>query len=80
MTRMTAKAESRRESLENGLAAIVHARKRLNLVTLRVNQAEQYGSVGVLAPAVDDLKIAVDKLQFAQQQLGDLWESVDWEA
>lgn len=79
MTRMTTKAEARRESYENGLAAVVHARKRLELVTLRVRQAERIGCAGVLSPAVDDLKIAVDKLQFAQQQLGDLWGTTDWE-
>lgn len=79
MTRMTRDAEARRESFETGLGAVAHARKRLQLVTLRVDQALQYGSVGVLAPAVDDLRKAVDKLDLAQQQLGDLWEVTDWE-
>lgn len=79
MTRMTSAAEARRESYENGLAAVVHARKRLELVTLRVSQAEQYGSVKVLTPAMDDLKAAVQKLILAQQELGDLWNIIEWE-
>ena len=79
MTRMTSAAEARRASYENGLAAVVHARKRLELVTLRVDQAEKYGSARVLAPAVDDLRVAVDKLRLAQQELGDLWKVIDWE-
>lgn len=79
MTRMTTDAEARRESLENGLAAIVHARKRLELVTLRVRQAEGIGCAGVLSPAVEDLTVAVEKLHLAQRELGDLWQMVDWE-
>lgn len=81
MTRMTSAAEARRGSFENGLAAIVHARKRLELVTLRVDQAEQggLGCAGVLSPAVDDLRVAMEKLRLAQQELGDLWKGIDWE-
>lgn len=80
MTRMTSAAEARRGSMENGLAALVHARKRLELVTLRVRQAEQYGlgCAGVLGPAVEDLRVAVEKLKLAQQELGELWQAVDW--
>lgn len=79
MTRMTSAAEARRASYENGLAAVVHARKRLELVSLRVDQAGKNGSARVLAPAVDDLRIAVAKLEKAQQELGDLWHVIDWE-
>lgn len=79
MTRMTTAAEARRESLENGLAAIGHARKRLELVSLRVGQAERIGCTSILSPAVEDLRVAVDKLALAQQELGDLWAVIDWE-
>jgi len=74
-----ANAEARRASLENGMAAVVHASKRLELASLRVRQAAEYGQSAVLSPAMEDLSTAMDKLQAARRELGDLWQ-MDWGA
>jgi hypothetical protein len=79
LTRMTSAAEARRESFENGLAAVMHAQKRLQFVALRVDQALQFGGVRVLNEAVEDLNTAFEKLNFAQQEFGDVWKDADWE-
>ena len=77
---MTTAAEARRESFENGLAAVMHAQKRLQFVALRVDQALKHGGVSVLGEAVVDLNAAYEKLAFAQQEFGDVWQGTDWES
>ena len=79
MTRMMSESETRRALLENGMAAVVHAAKRLELVSLRVRQAAEFGQAAVLSPAVEDLGAAMDKLRAARRELGDLWQ-MDWGA
>lgn len=80
MTRMSEIAEERREAFENGLAAVTHAQKRLRFVALRFDQALRSGGVRVLDEAVRDLNAAYEKLDFAQQQFGNVWKDTDWEA
>jgi outer membrane protein TolC len=75
---MKVDCEASRETLENAQAALAHAEKRLQLVTLRVDTARQHGLSDLLAPAVSDLVAARQKIRTAQKALGELWNKEIW--
>ena len=78
MPKMSDTCEASREALENAQAALAHAEKRLQLVTLRVDTAMNHGMSALLAPAVEDLVVARQKIRKAQKVLGGLWNQEIW--
>lgn len=74
MPKMTIAAEARRAELEDSLAQLANARKRIELVNLRVMVAiERSGLEAVLNPALDELSAVDRRIAGAQAGLRGLW-------
>jgi hypothetical protein len=74
---MSADQEYERMVLEDTMALIVGARKRLELVALRAEQASR-SQPELMRPACEDLKVAAKKLNTAQKTLSQLWNQEVW--
>lgn len=78
MPKMTVKQEKTREHLENAMAAVVNAKKRLELASLRVGIAQKNGMSDLLEPAVKDLTAAVSKMNLSLNEMSTLWNTNFW--
>jgi len=73
--RMSDDEEARRERIENGLAALAGAGRRLELVALRIRQAKaRSGLIDLLQPAEMDLIWIIGKLALAAGALRETWQ------
>ena len=76
MPRMSDKDENSRARLENSLAALAGARRRIGLIGLRMAQAERRSGLhDLIEPAINDLNAVDRKLRTAQAELSELWQT-----
>jgi hypothetical protein len=76
--RMTKEREAKREQVENVMGSLARAKKLLELVTLRAEQAERQ-LPALMTPAVSDLMEVKRTLKSAQLELSNIWNDKFWD-